>query len=381
MHGTRASPNIRGAPRIDCRDSAWRVRRARVPTHGRKSLSAHKVCCGADREQTVRQPLTEWDHMQPSKVDDEWSATFLRKTVRRRDVLIGAAALGPSMAAAQDADAVGFGARDLQQVMQSRVVYNPGSAVSGPSQLFYPDWMLGEWKVTTRFAAFDAPLGNRFVPRGALEAVKLPSENGGLGAVVGYQLRYYTAPKEEQGSLLGFGRGNPINAKTQVVADRAFNTKSTTDAFLGYPAVQRVAYDPRTKPTLQTVYFNELTPDMQPVKQKIELYINNRQGLYVTDAEYIASELFRQVTLGLRSVEVADYEIISQYRLLPDGTIRGRQRNLVYLQPQDDLYFDASNRAVAVYDYDLFLQRTSTGSCEQGPGPKETHCISLESLG
>lgn len=144
-----------------------------------------------------------------------------------------------------------------------------------------------------------------------------------------------------------------------MVADRAFNTKSTTDAFLGYPAVQRVrdklsrqlfhgslhnfnspfrlllpitlslfprsackrepvakldaqrlsgflytavpsagpvsfgsilimqtvrhlvschhcvmldlfvqvAYDPRTKPTLQTVYFNELTPDMQPVKQ------------------------------------------------------------------------------------------------------------------
>ena len=30
-----------------------------------------------------------------------------------------------------------------------------------------------------------------------------------------------------------------------IIADRAFNTKQTTDAFLGWDAVESVEYDPR----------------------------------------------------------------------------------------------------------------------------------------
>ena len=45
-------------------------------------------------------------------------------------------------------------------------------------------------------------------------------------------------------------------------------------------------------------------------------------------------------------MEVNDYEICMAFTLQPDGTVLARQRNVVYLQPQDAAYFDAGGRAV-----------------------------------
>ena len=64
----------------------------------------------------------------------------------------------------------------------------------------------------------------------------------------------------------------------------------------------------------------------------------------------------RQVMLGPRSVDTNDYEVINSYRPpRQDGVVIGRQRSAVYLTPQDRLYFEAENRAVAIYDYDVVL--------------------------
>lgn len=62
-----------------------------------------------------------------------------------------------------------------------------------------------------------------------------------------------------------------------IVPDRAFNTRSTTNAYLGFDAVESVEYDPRTAPDRQAVAFRRVAPDMGPLPpKKIELYINNR---------------------------------------------------------------------------------------------------------
>lgn len=46
-----------------------------------------------------------------------------------------------------------------------------------------------------------------------------------------------------------------------------------------------------------------------------------------------------------------------EYRLQSDGTIRGRQRSCLYLQPQEARFFEAGGRAVAIYDYACTMQR------------------------
>jgi len=50
-------------------------------------------------------------------------------------------------------------------------------------------------------------------------------------------------------------------------------------------------------------------------------------------------------------------EIMHEYRLQPDGSLRGRQRSCLYLQPQEPRFFEAGGRAVAVYDYDYIMRR------------------------
>jgi len=291
-----------------------------------------------------------------ASVDTETSV----KTFSRRSMLKNASVLGGTAAALsavpEDVLAATWGGRDLGELITARTITNPGTAFAGPSQLYYPDWLQGEWHATSKFVAFDAPLGNRFVPAGALESIKAPAEYGGLGNVVEYDLRYYPPAGDELGapSAFGFSRGAP--PKDKVVADRKVNTKSTTNAFMGYAAVQRVEYDPTVSPTKLVVQFSELTPDMQPVGPKrVELFINNRAGQ--GEDVFLCSELYRQVVIGARRVDVTDYELISKYEHRTDGSVEVRQRSVVYLQPQDNLYFDANNRSVAVYDYKIDLAR------------------------
>jgi hypothetical protein len=119
---------------------------------------------------------------------------------------------------------------------------------------------------------------------------------------------------------------------------------------------------------------------MQPLPpQRVELYLNNLRGeeLLPAAAEgddtsgengsssssnanrvFVSSELCRQVVLGVRQVDVQDYEIMHRYELLAPGRIRAVQRTAVYLEPRDALYFKAGGHPVAVYDYELELVRT-----------------------
>ena len=63
-----------------------------------------------------------------------------------------------------------------------------------------------------------------------------------------------------------------------------------------------------------------------------------------------------QVLVGVRQVEVTDYEVLHSYNLVRQGLVEGRQRSALYLQPQQPLYFEAGGRAVAVYDYSFTMR-------------------------
>lgn len=66
---------------------------------------------------------------------------------------------------------------------------------------------------------------------------------------------------------------------------------------------------------------------------------------------------------------MADYEVMNRYSLMEDGFVRAQQRTAVYLEPRDQLYFQAGGQAVAVYDYELEMRRVAAPA-DAGPGVK-----------
>lgn len=225
--------------------------------------------------------------------------------------------------------------------------------------IYYPRWMFGEWNVHSKFVGLNIPLGPKFVPDGFLQAADAPASSGGVGSECDYSLRFYSTLPDTFSNNARFmlGLGSPEDA---IIADKAYNTKNMTDAFLGYSgAVSAVDYDPRDAPLRQTVMLSRLSPDMAPLPpRRLELYINALRSEGEGN-RFATSELSRQVMLAIRAAQVTDYEVLNEYRLVSPGVVKGRQRSLLYLQPQDPLYFESGRKAVAVYDYEFTMTRVA----------------------
>jgi len=258
-------------------------------------------------------------------------------------------------------------------------VTSPGpSLFSKPSLIECPRWLFGVWDVTSTFETFRTPLGTKYVDEALLLAAQAPADQGGIGSTATFEQRWYsTLPDTFQNQLRVFTGSMPSDA---VIQDRAFNLRASTNAYLGFPAVESVEYDTR-EPGRATVAFAGILPDMGPAPtRRAELYVNNTQSETLVDASghptFVASELLRQVLLGVRQADVRDYEVINVYTLQGDGRVTGAQRTCIYLEPRDQLYFNARGRAVAVYDYSLRLERrpppedSPAGAVACAPTPK-----------
>jgi len=250
----------------------------------------------------------------------------------------------------------------LQRATTGGDVVSPGNSLwSKPGLMLYPRWLFGEYDVSSTFSSFRLPLGERYVAQALLNAARAPADQGGVGSTATYSMKWFSTLPNTLGNQLRFALGSlPEDA---VVQDRAYNMRQMTNAYMGYEAVEYVEYEPREAPDRASVQFSRLTPDMRPLPpRKAELYVNNSQtaeGVLGTESTpaFVTSELLRQVLVGVRSVEVQDYEVINLYELLDKDVVRVRNRTAIYLEPRDELYFTAAGRAVAVYDYDIIMRR------------------------
>lgn len=224
--------------------------------------------------------------------------------------------------------------------------------------IYYPRWMFGEWSVRSTFIRVTTPLGKRLVPAAFLRSAEAPPEQGGPGSMYTYLQRFYSTLPDtlENNTRFWLGLGSPESA---VIADKAYNTEQTTEAFLGYSgAVSQVVYDPQASPLRMTVALSTLGPDMSPLPpRRLELYVNGISSGSDEDNVFRTSELARQVLVTVGDVKVSDYEVLNEYRLEKEGVIQGRQRSAIFLQPQDPLYFETGSDAVAVYDYEFLMER------------------------
>lgn len=240
----------------------------------------------------------------------------------------------------------------------------PAPAWPGPSfayvrQLLYPSWLFGEWACTSTLVSFDTPRGRRYVPDAAVAAATADT-----GRDVSFRCRFYsTLPDTASNALRVTLGGLPQSA---VVADRAFNIKSLTDATLGTPdAVASVAYDPRDAPLRVSVVYAG-TPPM-----RAELYLSALRG-DDTSAHgdvFHTAECIRQVSIGVAREAVSDYQIVCRFQRRSPDDVLLTQKVCVYLTPQDAAYFDVASQAVGVYSYTIAMARQTVASPDGGGPP------------
>lgn len=203
--------------------------------------------------------------------------------------------------------------------------------------LLYPDWMAGNWNVTSTLVELVAPLAPEIVTPG------FESNRRYLDQPVTFQVRF-VKDRLPVPSLKLIPQSLAVQAV--VVADRAFNGLSLARAYLGDRAVLSVLVDPDS-------------PNRQ-----ITLLRGNRQLVSVVTgratetpepSKFITTEVFQQLFRGASRPYFNAVETTTAYTQLPTPSrgVEAEQVTAVYLSPQDPDYFAARSRPVALYRYRL----------------------------
>jgi hypothetical protein len=216
--------------------------------------------------------------------------------------------------------------------------------------LVYPEWMAGDWQVTSTLVDLAAPLAPDIVTPG------FEGNRRQLNEPVSFQVRFV----QERSPISRLKFIPTVENKSEIlVADRAFNSLNLARAYLGNEAVLSVKTDPNS-PNRQITF-------LRGERQLISI-VTARATETTPDGKFITTEVFQQLFKGgsrpyLNSVEsTTAYHQLSQSNL----AIEADQVTAVYLSPQDPDYFTAGSRPVALYRYRLefFPPKLATTSKE-----------------
>jgi hypothetical protein len=198
--------------------------------------------------------------------------------------------------------------------------------------LVYPDWLRGDWQLTSTLVDLAAPLAPELVTPG------FEGNRDQLGQPVTCLVRFVATLPRSQGFI-------PIAMRTpQTVADRAFNGLSLARAYLGDEVVKAVKVD-ATNPNRQLTLLNG--------NRQLESTVTART-VETSDDQFITVERFQQVFRGGAIPYFNEVETTTAYRQAPSRVLAD-QVTAVYLSPQDPDFLKAQNRPVALYRYQLEL--------------------------
>jgi hypothetical protein len=231
-----------------------------------------------------------------------------------------------------------------------------GTRYTGHENLYFPDWIEGEWDAVQTLVSFKAPLGLEYIggPQGSLDVAKasMDEQTKRLNEPVNLKLRFVKTP---------FG----------VAEDRQFNLRSRLNSFAGKSVVASVEYadvresnrasvlaaggsesDPLTT---TVVYFKG------PAAQKTFVISHGQELDGDSYAGYeVDRSIFALTNTNTAPPVTSDTEVLYSLKRIGDNKIEGKLRLAGYLNPQSDkFYFDAKNRAVSLSDYTLILKRLS----------------------
>ena len=219
------------------------------------------------------------------------------------------------------------GQGDLPQLenglLESRVLENvmspPPYGMEG-SDVFYPDWFAGTWKVKSQTTDVQAPCG-----------VTLFGGNS-----------TYDRARNEIGTFLDYESRFIPDGTGRFVADREFNVKSIAKVAMGPNSVVDVSMATPNK------FSCLLSPIGSPSMLTVDLLVLNRRQENVDATNFHCSEVVREVVSPVgqsgtpsrpQSPLLKEIETASLYRLVRPTEIRCIQRSATFLLPsqQDPL--------------------------------------------
>ena len=222
---------------------------------------------------------------------------------------------------------------------------SPPTLQPASGDLYYPDWMAGDWKVTSTLVDLAAPLAPVVVTPGFETSQKL------LQQPVTFVVRFELARVAQVVPRSPFPVGTVIAAPPKIVADRAYNGMSLATALLGQNVVQSIEIDPRS-PNRQLALFQN--------GQRLTTQISDRGFEMPSDTEFVSSELYQQIFRSETQIYINQVEnTIAYHRISTEPEqIEADQVTAIYLSPQDPDYFKARAKPVTLYRYRLWFERS-----------------------
>jgi len=205
--------------------------------------------------------------------------------------------------------------------------------------LVYPQWMAGEWRVTSILVEARAPLAPDLVTPG------FEGNRDSINQPVRFDVRFGEG-KSRPPSLSPFPISQPPQIYPEIVADRAYNGLNIARAVLGDNAVVSVRVDPED-PNRQVTKF--------PGDRDLISVVTSRGTETPQPGEFIATEIAQQIFEGESTLYLNEVETTTDYHL-EKGKISADQITAIYLSPQDPNYFQAAGHPVALYRYQLKLE-------------------------
>jgi hypothetical protein len=234
-------------------------------------------------------------------------------------------------------------------------------------ELYYPSFFFGEWEVKATLREKQFPFGYDFLPSRSLQEGSPRNRNEKVGETTTYLVHNFsTLPDTSRNQVtVNLGLGVP---EPKVIADRAYNIISMSEAYGQMTPVETVEWDYRKDPTRLTLQFATVADDMRPIGQRrAEVYLTARQTEDAYDElsgrpVFAAAERSRSITVGPGSVSANDQEVTTEYWQVDDDLIRAISRVSVYLTPNPNsregvLWQQVQGKAVAFYDYEFEMRR------------------------
>jgi hypothetical protein len=206
--------------------------------------------------------------------------------------------------------------------------------------LYYPQWMAGTWQVKSTLIEQIAPLAPEVITPGFADNQQYLARP--IKFLVRFGLEDFRAGKK-----LFFPNITDKNIPNQIVADRVFNGENIAAAYLGTQNILKVKIDPNN-PNKQISFFHG--------DRKLISTVTGRVTETPTPDRFMATEVTKQLFKSPERIYLNEVETTSDYQLVTPREISAQQITAIYLSPQDPDYFQASDRPVAIYRYQLKLK-------------------------
>ncbi|MBE9221713.1 hypothetical protein IQ215_03295 [Cyanobacterium stanieri LEGE 03274] len=233
-------------------------------------------------------------------------------------------------------------AENLENRIDNYPNWNNQISLPSPEQeLIYPLWFEGDWLVTNILKEQIAPFAPEF-------------ETPGFSQNSDYIDKKITFPVKFISTIINNNSDvflpTKINTSEAIIADRSFNARAIAQAYLGENNVKQVIINQKNS-TEQITKFSEENELISTVVGRKQETINQK--------EFITSEITRQFFRRPGNIYVNFVETTTKYNLIDANHIKAKQYTAVYLSPQDPDYFIAFNKPVALYFYELNLEKTT----------------------